>query len=108
VGNFPWFLTFNTLQAHIPAADGVLGLARNAAIGCAASAVSDTISNSLRVVKTIRQTASEDVSYAEAARQVIATDGVTGLLGRGLGTRLLVNVAQGAVFSVLIKTLTPL
>lgn len=83
---------------------------RSAAIGCTASAVSDTVSNGLRVVKTIRQTADGDaeVSYAQAARQVLDTEGIAGLLGRGLGTRLLVNVAQGAVFSVALKVLTDL
>lgn len=28
VGNYPWWVTFNTLQAQLPPADGVLGLAR--------------------------------------------------------------------------------
>ena len=36
-------------------------------------------------------------------RQVIDEDGVTGLLGRGLQTRLLVNALQGTIFAVLWK-----
>ena len=107
VGNYPWFVTFNTLQAQVPTADGALGIARNAAIGCIASAISDTVSNSLRVVKTIRQTtdAGGEESYVQVARRVVASDGIAGLLGRGLGTRLLVNVVQGGVFSVAFKLL---
>ena len=51
------------------------------------SVVSDTISNSLRVVKTTRQTYSHVVSYPEVVKHVIEKDGVMGLLGRGLKTR---------------------
>lgn len=77
---------------------------RNAAIGCCASAVSDTCSNSLRVLKTIRQTSVSE-SYVAAAARVIGEDGVLGFLGRGLGTRLLVNVLQGALFNVVWESL---
>jgi hypothetical protein len=40
---------------------------------------------------------------ADAAREVIRTDGVSGLLGRGLKTRILANGLQGLMFSVLWK-----
>ena len=60
-------------------------------------------SNSIRVIKTTKQTAPERISYADAARQVIDEDGVTGLLGRGLQTRILVNALQGTIFAVLWK-----
>lgn len=56
VGHYPWFVTFNTLQAMVPASDdGTLlsKLVRNAAIGLVASGVSDCISNSLRVSRSI-------------------------------------------------------
>ncbi len=98
--SYPWFVTFNALQASLPPADGTLGLVRSAAIGCAASTVSDTASNSLRVLKTVRQTSAAGVGYVDAARAVLAADGVAELLGRGLRTRLLVNLLQGAFFSV--------
>jgi hypothetical protein len=93
------------MHAALPPADGVLGLARAAACGCAASAVSDTASNGLRVIKTVRQTSAEGTGYLDAVRAVLAADGWRGLLGRGLGTRLLVNVLQGAVFSVAWKAI---
>lgn len=38
-----------------------------------------------------------------AAREVIRIDGVRGLLGRGLKTRILANGLQGLMFSVLWK-----
>lgn len=105
-GHFPWFYTFNQLQAIVPRCDGggpARELARNAAIGFAASVVSDTVSNSLRVVKTTRQTFPVAISYVGAARRVVDKDGVVGLLGRGLKTRLLANGIQGLMFSVLWK-----
>ena len=106
VGNYPWFVTFNYLQANIPKYDGVKQLARNAAIGMCASFVSDCISNSLRVVKTIKQTSGDaKLGYMAAVKGVIAKDGVAGLFGRGLKTRLITNIAQSMVFSVFWKAI---
>lgn len=106
VGNYPWFVTFNYLQANIPKYDGVKQLARNAAIGMCASFVSDCISNSLRVVKTIKQTSGDSkLGYMGAVKGVIAKDGVAGLFGRGLKTRLITNIAQSMVFSVFWKAI---
>lgn len=78
-------------------------LARNGAIGFCSSVVSDTVSNSLRVIKTTRQTFSEAVTYPEVVRHVIKQDGVMGLLGRGLKTRIIANGIQGLLFSILYK-----
>jgi hypothetical protein len=76
-------------------------LCRRAFIGFAASVVSDTVSNSLRVIKTYRQVNETRIGYAAAARAVIAVDGLAGLFGRGLKTRILANGLQGLMFSVL-------
>jgi len=104
VGHFPWFFTFNTLQAYIPVTDDPLKkLGRNALIGFTSSVVSDSISNSLRVVKTTRQTFPESISYANTIKHVVEKDGIMGLFGRGLKTRLLTNGIQGIMFSVLWK-----
>ena len=56
--------------------------------------VSDVLSNSIRVVKTTRQTSAASTSYADAARHVLQQDGLAGLLGRGLPTRLFANMLQ--------------
>ena len=69
-------------------------------MGFAASAVSDTVSNAVRVVKVCRQTHPTSISYIDAARRVISEDGVRGLLGRGLRTKIVANGVQGATFSV--------
>ena len=104
VGHFPWFYTFNLLQEVLPTYQGTgSNLAKNAFIGFTASVVSDTISNSLRVIKTVRQTYYKPISYIKTVQLVLAKDGKKGLLGRGLKTRIMANGMQGLVFSVLWK-----
>ena len=104
VGHYPWFGTYNFLQDHIEEPDGLgMQLLRQAFIGFCASIISDTVSNSLRVVKTYRQVHERRVGYMEAAEAVIAADGLRGLFGRGLKTRILANGLQGLMFSVLWK-----
>ena len=62
VGHFPWFFTFNFLQEKVPVPEDKLSkLGRNAAIGFCSSLVSDTTSNSLRVIKTTRQVGKNNV-----------------------------------------------
>lgn len=112
-GHFPWYLTYNFLNDYLPVIskqdDLLLFLVRSAVLGLVSSSVSDTVSNSLRVIKTTKQTAGlgdgveKEITYREALALVLETDGVAGLLGRGLQTRLLTNAIQGAVFSVLWK-----
>ena len=131
VGHYPWFLTYNTLSASLPTAAGIatavatadaahpvnalvltlstldpalVSLLRSALIGLFASSASDICSNSLRVLKTTRQTDSttdSKRSYYDTARAIVAKEGLGGLFGRGLQTRLLANALQGTLFSVL-------
>merc|ERR1719450_1295294 len=101
VGHYPWFYTNNQLREVLPPFDFTYGKhIRRAVIGFASAAVSDTCSNSLRVLKTTRQTSLEPVSYMESAKQIIEAEGVAGLFGRGLKTRILTNGVQGALFTV--------
>ncbi|CAK7274739.1 hypothetical protein SEPCBS119000_006327 [Sporothrix epigloea] len=106
-GNYPWFATYNLLSDLLPEPAKQQQLAvwllRLAVIGFVASAVSDSVSNSLRVVKTYRQVNETSVSYVEAASLVVRADGIVGLLGRGLKTRILCNGLQGLLFSILWK-----
>jgi hypothetical protein len=106
VGHFPWFFTFNKLQELIPvpAQDQVaLKLMRNGLIGFTASVVSDTCSNSIRVLKVYRQTNATKVSYWRSAQEIVKAEGLIGLFGRGLKTRILTNGMQGLLFSILWK-----
>jgi hypothetical protein len=104
IGHYPWFATYNYLQETIPKRTDTAGkLARNAFIGFTASVTSDCISNSVRVVKTYRQTHTEKISYPQIVKNIVKSDGIVGLMGRGLKTRILTNGLQGIMFSVLWK-----
>jgi hypothetical protein len=105
VGHYPWFLTYNTLNAYLPEYhdDALKKLGRNALMGFCSSAVSDTCSNSIRVVKVYKQANENPITYPDALRRVIAEDGVAGLFGRGLKTKIISNGVQGLMFSVLWK-----
>lgn len=104
VGHYPWFVTYNFLNSRIPQYDEkVKKLARQAGIGFTASIISDSISNSLRVIKTTKQTYQTAVTYPQVVKEIIEKDGVKGLLGRGLKIRIITNGAQGLMFSVLWK-----
>lgn len=113
VGHYPWFATYNMLQLYLPHrgfvpestphAELVDKLVRNAITGFCASAVSDTCSNSIRVMKVYKQTHQQQISYVQAFQDVVAKDGILGLMGRGLGTKIASNGVQGMLFAVLWK-----
>jgi Mitochondrial carrier protein len=110
VGHYPWFLTFNYANAHVPQVkykdDPALALSRNAAIGFSATLVSDTVSNSVRVVKTYKQTHTSSITYSNVIKNILDSDGIHGLLFRGLKTKIITNGIQGVVFSVFYKLFT--
>mmetsp|Transcript_41811 Transcript_41811/g.129516 ORF Transcript_41811/g.129516 Transcript_41811/m.129516 type:complete len:174 (-) Transcript_41811:59-580(-) len=101
LGHYTWFYTTNLLFASTPWLEARFGRhLQGALVGCASGAASDLLTNSLWVLKTMRQTAREPLPYREAARQVIRLEGVGGLLGRGLKVRVATNSVQGALFTV--------
>merc|ERR1712203_10325 len=96
-----WFYTNNQLRESLPVFNFSYGkYVRNALIGFASAAVSDTCSNSLHVLKTRVQTSIEPIGYSAAAQEIISKDGYAGLFGRGLKTRILTNGIQGALFTI--------
>mmetsp|Transcript_27754 Transcript_27754/g.95914 ORF Transcript_27754/g.95914 Transcript_27754/m.95914 type:complete len:169 (-) Transcript_27754:49-555(-) len=102
-GHLPWYTTFNELDRRLPfAKTRAQKMARYATLGFSASVVSDSMTNSLRVVKAIRQ--AEGLSYAAAVHMVVSTQGASGLLTRGLQTRILANGFQSILFTILWKT----
>jgi hypothetical protein len=106
VGHYPWFATYAYLDTHLPKVDkdDLLGkLSRSALMGFCSSAVSDTCSNSIRVIKVYKQANVEAISYSTAIKRVIAEDGIIGLMGRGLSTKIMANGLQGIMFSILWK-----
>ena len=60
VGHYPWFVTNNYLDYYLPKYsfkdEKLMALIRSAFIGFCCTLVSDTISNSIRVMKTMKQT----------------------------------------------------
>jgi len=104
VGHYPWFFTFNYLNSILPTYGNTFNnLVRNAGIGFTSSVISDVCSNSLRVIKTYKQSTTEIVTYPQAVKNIVASQGVLGLMGRGLKTRIISNGCQGMMFSVLWK-----
>ncbi len=98
------FFTYNYLSEKIPKQDTQMAeLGRRAILGFCSSAVSDTCSNSIRVMKVYKQSHPDQLTYPQVARNVIAESGVTGLMFRGLETKILANGLQGILFSILWK-----
>lgn len=104
VGHYPWFATYNFLSEKIPKQDTQMQeLGRRALLGFCSSAVSDTCSNSIRVLKVYKQSHPEQLSYPVVFRRVIEESGFKGLFFRGLETKIFANGCQGILFSVLWK-----
>merc|ERR1712050_718403 len=78
VGNYPWFAVMNFLSKNVPVPqDRVMKLVRSAFLGACSSSVSDVVSNSIRVVKTKKQTAADpNTGYMTAAKEVVDKDGL--------------------------------
>ena len=70
------------------------------AAGLSASLVADLTSNSMRVVKVYKQTSAQPLTYLEAMRTIILVDGVSGLMFRGIMTKLFTNAIQSVLFNV--------
>lgn len=101
VGHYPWFLTYNILNEKLPKYDnGIQKFLRNGFIGFSAAVLSDCCSNSLRVIKTTKQTNKNTISYLDTTKLIIKEDGISGLFGRGLKTRILTNGLQGIIFTI--------
>jgi len=103
MGYFPWYYTFNLLNEKLPEyrENELKRLSRSATIGFTASVASDCISNSMRVIKTSKQSYHKPISYFGITNKIIEKDGIVGLMGRGLKTRILSNALQGMMFAVL-------
>lgn len=101
VGHYPWFLTYNILSEKLPKYEEThKKLLRNVFIGFNSAVISDCCSNSLRVIKTVKQTNSKKIAYSDTVKSIINKDGISGLFGRGLQTRIITNGIQGMLFTV--------
>ena len=101
VGHYPWFLTYNILNEKLPTYNETYKtFLRNGFIGFNAAVISDCCSNSFRVIKTTKQTYPHSISYTDITKEIIKKDGIQGLLGRGLKTRIITNGLQGILFTI--------
>lgn len=104
--HYPWFYTYNLLDRSLHKSEEVVQVVlRSALIGFVASAVSDTVSNFLRILKTVKQSTAVDLSYAQITRNVYAEGGLAALLGRGLAMKIITNGIQSVLFTVMWKVL---
>ena len=108
IGHYPWFLTYNYLSENLPKFNDNRDMIRSMGIGFTSSSISDTISNSIRVLKINRQTSEIPMSYSESLRNIIKTDGILGLMTRGLKTKLLINGLQSSIFVLIYDKLKKL
>jgi len=116
VGHYPWFVTYNfldaycvrnrILDAHLTTQHPMRKNVRRALVGLASSLVSDVCSNAIRVLKTFVQTSVEPIGYVEAAARIIDADGVTGLLFRGMTSKLTANALNAMLFTVVWKAIS--
>jgi len=107
LGHYTWCISHRKLQERLPEPPGAHGRdLRNAAVGFLSTSISDLSTNFLRVLTTFQQTEREQIGYLTCARRLVAEQGLLGLFGRGLSTRLLASGSQGAVFNVVWKAIT--
>ena len=106
--HYPWFLVHNFMERNIIKAKSTWVLVlRSALIGFCATAVADTVSNFMRVIKTVKQaTVGEQmghVTYVSIIEKIYSESGLIGLFGRGLKTRIITDGIQNMLFTVLWK-----
>lgn len=109
MGSYPWFMTYNYLDRNLPEYDTTLKkFVRNATIGFSSSLVSDSVTNSIRVIKTTKQSYKSNINYIDTFKLIVKNDGYYGLFTRGLTTKIISNGFQSMMFTVLWKYLMEL
>jgi len=102
IGHYPWFVTYNYLTHYFPESseDNTLDkLTKRATIGLCSSVISDTSSNFVRVIKTIKQTSGNSLSYNQTVNYLYEKEGYSWIF-RGLKTKIMTNSINGIMFSI--------
>ncbi len=109
IGHYPWFFVHNYLESTLIKPTQIYSqVLRHGFIGFISSAISDTTSNSLRVIKTVKQAVaseSNSMTYFQVISQVYLEGGIAAIFGRGLGSRILSNGLQSVIFTIVWKLL---
>ena len=108
IGHYPWFLTYNYLSETLPKYNDNRDMVRSMGIGFTSSSISDTISNSIRVLKINRQTSEIPVSYIESLKNIVSKEGIIGFMTRGLKTKIMINGLQSSLFVLIYDKLKSL
>ena len=98
IGHYPWFLSYNYLQENIPKWGDNRDMIRSMGIGFSSSSISDTVSNSIRVLKINKQTSLDSQSYYQTFKDIVKKEGTIGFMTRGLKTKILINGIQSSMF----------
>ena len=104
VGNYGWFGTYNFITKKYPIKDNDLlyqKIGKSIFYGISSSLAADTLSNSFRVLKTIKQTDGRNISYKKINNNIIKKEGKLGIFKRGLTTSLMGNSIQAGFFSII-------
>ena len=102
IGHYPWFVTYNYLNYYFPEDISLSAsekLIKRAGIGLGSSLVSDTSSNFVKVIKTIKQTSHNTMTYKETVKSLTEKEGYKWIF-RGLKTKIITNGLNGIMFSV--------
>ena len=104
VGNSAWFFTMDNLnKIYYKPDEKKNDTKKNILIGLASSAVSDLITNPIRILKTYKQSNKDNISYTRAISEMVKSKGLLNFYVRGLPTKLVLNGLNSAVFLVLWK-----
>ena len=102
MGHYPWFFTYNYLNTIIKETNtdsSLIKLIKRGSIGLSSSIVSDTFSNSFKIIKTIKQTNNINTSYYDIIKYMNNKDGYKWIF-RGLKTKYIVNGINSIIFSI--------
>lgn len=112
LAHYSWFLVYNgcyMIKKDIQ--QTWLDALINALIGLLASLFSDIICNPIRVLKTVKQSATTShsnlrrMTYMEALVYIYRRDGLFGLFGRGLASRVISNGIQSMIFNAILRSI---
>lgn len=102
IGHYPWFVTYNYLNTYFPCNPNdtkLNSLGRAGSIGLASSIVSDSVSNSVRVLKIYKQTEKNNLKYSQIVNHLYKKEGIFWIF-RGLKTKIFTNGLNSIMFSI--------
>ena len=103
MSHYPWWLTYRLLSESTFFFRSIKSrVLKRALIGFCSSFVSDVVINSIKVIKTTKQSigAKSAISYTAAIKMILSASGYVGLFTRGLPIRIITNGINSVIFVV--------